>query len=164
MRGNLSNSLARRDPSIACWARICTNGTFGRLSTVARDAVRFKVPPGSTKEGGDTFRDSNVHPAERCVHCYTQQGGSNSSAAAAAAATRRTCMKTEGRKPSARFSACRSAVVKQSKRHNILPRFELPEEKCCVIPANSESCTAMAAEYPFFHGEARRPGVSELGS
>lgn len=125
----------------------------------ARNPVRFKVPPGPTNEGGDTFRDSHVHPAERCVHCYTPQEGSDSSAAAAAA-TRHRCMKTEGRRPSARFSACRSAVVKQSKRHKVLPRFELAEEKCCVMPADSESFTGMAAEYPYFHAEARRPGVS----
>ncbi|CAB1113462.1 unnamed protein product [Ectocarpus sp. CCAP 1310/34] len=119
----------------------------------------FKVPPGSTIEGGDTFRDSEVHPAERCVHCYTPQEGSNSSAAAAAA-TRHRCMKTEGRKPSARFSACRSAV-KQSKRRRVLPRCELAEEKCCVIPADSENFTGMVAEYPYFHAEGRRAGVDD---
>ncbi|CAN0106358.1 unnamed protein product, partial [Ectocarpus sp. 12 AP-2014] len=116
--------LEGRDPTAenVNWHRAKWVAVAAELIVDQEHTSWFKVPPGSTKGGGDTFRDSDVHPAERCVHCYTPQKGGNSSAAAAAG-TRHRCMKTEGRNPSARFSACRSAVVKQSKRHKVLPRF-----------------------------------------
>lgn len=100
------------------------------------------------------YRDCHIHPAERCVACYTQDytqdGGRRSSAGS-------THMTIEGRKPSSRLSACKSAVVVDSRRRKIRPHYEVEADDCRVVRASSRVATGETEEFPFFHKKARQP-------
>lgn len=113
---------------------------------------RFTLSPGSGKDEEIDYRQCNIHPAERCVVCYIQHEGRLSSG--------KTHMKTEGRTPSPRLSACRSVVVAASRRRKLRPHFELEADDCRVVRASSRGATGETEEFPFFHRTARQPKVS----
>eukprot|EP00752_Nemacystus_decipiens_P004042 g3701.t1 len=100
------------------------------------------------------FRQRRIHPAERCVHCFTQHETDVSSRG-----TNDGHMKTEGRRPSPKLSACRSAVVKDSRRRRQQPHYEVEDDACRVTLAASREVFDKPNEFPFFHAKARQPKV-----
>jgi len=98
------------------------------------------------------YRQRGVHPAERCVHCFTQHKPNGRH------------MRTEGHIPSPKLSACRSAVVKDSRRRRLQPHYEVEGDDCRVVLAASREFCDTRNKFPFFHAEAMQPKVSQLTS
>lgn len=74
-------------------------------------------------------------------------------------------MKTEGRRPSPRLSACKSTVVRQTKIRKVQqPHCEMEDDVCRVVFAASRDAFLYGKpnEFPFFHARARQLKVSLL--
>lgn len=103
------------------------------------------------------YRQRGIHPAERCVRCYTKRDTRSSSLG-----NNDRHMKTEGRKPSPKLSACRTAVVKDSRRRKLQPHCEMEDDDCRVTLAASREVCDKPNEFPFFHADARQPKVGRF--
>lgn len=68
-------------------------------------------------------------------------------------------MKTAGRKPSRRLSACRSAVVRGAGKKKLKRHYEVEDDDCRVSHDSSRSTRGRSRPFPFFHAEARRRKV-----
>ena len=117
----------------------------------------FSVFPDAGLYEDIDYRQCGIHPAERCVHCFTQHKTQGSSRG-----TSNHHMEAEGRRPSPKLSACRSAVVKDSRRRRLQPHYETEDDACRVILAASREVFDKPNEFPFFHAEARQPKVSHF--
>lgn len=127
-------------------------------TTSARLFLRFKLLPDCDTYKEIEYRQRGIHPAERCVKCFTQHDADLSSSG-----TNGRHMKTEGRKPSPMLSACRLAVVKDSRRRTLQPHCEMEDDHCFVTLSASREVCDESNEFPFFHAEARQPKVSQFG-
>ncbi|CAM9482483.1 unnamed protein product [Scytosiphon promiscuus] len=112
----------------------------------------FKPFPESEAYEDVDFRQSDIHPGERCVQCYSQLVGESLSERAAH-------MKMAGRKPSRQLSACKSATVRGAGKKKLKRHYEVEDDDCRVPHDSSRSMRGRSVPFPFFHAEARRPKV-----
>jgi len=114
---------------------------------------RFELPP--SPDASEYFQHPD-HPAERCVHCYSAQPEDGRRRGSRHRQNRPPHMRTEGRRPSPRLSACRSLTTGLTKS----PHCEVEDDVCRVVLAASRDAHRKPNEFPLFHAKARQPKVS----
>ncbi|CAM9326431.1 unnamed protein product, partial [Hapterophycus canaliculatus] len=109
----------------------------------------LKPLPNSQAYEDIDYRQSDIHPGERCVQCYSRGVDD-------LRAERTTHMKTVGVKPSRHLSACKSTVVRGAGKKKLKRHYEMEDDDCCVPQDSCRSMCGKPRAFPFFHADARR--------